>query len=192
MKLSMNQDITYDVQHFSQLLNMPPTTDLHQRVQLSQVLGDLEAHISKKTKTKKRKRPDSRVLFPKPKASESNAAKRRKRDESGFWYFDKVDIKKWHKRSEELLYPKKLQQCHVCALRLQKSQWDKHQNMHYKEQVKLRNQSGTRTRTWNVKDWVMDVNHETDQEKPTTNTARKQVMVDEHFTTCGICKNEYD
>jgi len=90
------------------------------------------------------------------------------------------------------LYPKKLQQCHVCALRLQKSQWDKHQNMHYKEQVKLRNQSGTRTRTWNVKDWVMDVNHETDQEKPTTNNARKQVMVDENFTSCQICHNELD
>jgi len=186
MKLSMHQDITTDIIHFQQLVNMPPSTDLHQRVQLSQVLTDLEGHISTKSnKTKKRKRvADSR----------SSVKRKKQKDEGGFWFYDKNDMRKLHTRSLGILYQKKYTQCHVCGMRLAKHQISDHSDMHYLEQVKLRNNKNTRHRAWNVKNWVMDVKNLGKTEGAETSKApvQKQVLVDEAHPTCQICDNELD
>lgn len=185
-KARRNENITQELIDLQALINAPTWTP----TAIGHTLKDLEKFLPTEPKLplKRKRSGDGRN---KKKKEARTGRFGRKRSSNDFWYYKATEMRKYHRRSLELLYSKKLAICHICALRLPKDLLEQHRTEHYKEKQKKVQKP---TRSWNQssKDWILNKKKSDEKETPKKKIKTKQVLADDNYPACPVCSIRFE
>lgn len=185
-KARRNENITQELIELQALINAPTWTP----TAIGHTLKDLEKFLPSEPKLplKRKRSGDGRN---KKKKEARTGRFGRKRSSNDFWYYKATEMRKYHRRSLELLYSKKLAICHICALRLPKDLLEQHRTEHYKEKQKKVQKP---TRSWNQssKDWILKKKKTDEKETPKKKVKSKQVLADDNYPICTVCNIRFE